>query len=84
MRTLSSLKAEQTRRNRALPSHLATIAGTSFKLAIPYSIDCKEFTIGTVRFQLDRGYGNKKMVRALDPIPSSWLIDLYAVEEVTE
>jgi hypothetical protein len=60
------------------PRDKTRILGTEFYLSIPRTVP-HEFSIGQVRFEiLDKG------VKALDPIPASWFVDLSADIEQEE
>lgn len=64
---------------KADPRNAVSIDGTAFKLSVPFTISQRKddvFKIGNVRFQFTNSRGNA--VRALDPIPASWLVDLSA------
>jgi hypothetical protein len=71
--TIAGLKASLKRQWTVDARRILTLLGTPYKLAVPYSTS--EFQIGKVRFVVmyDR---NKTFVKALDPIPTSWFVDL--------
>lgn len=77
MRTISQEMTNLKRRYKTDHRIMKQIEGTPYKIAIPYSVpephgySQKEFCIGSVRFLLDRGF-----LKALDPVPSSWFVDL--------
>lgn len=84
--TIQQVKTNLKRRYKTDHRIMKQIEGTPYKIAIPYSVSephgysQKEFCIGSVRFLLDRGF-----LKALDPVPASWFVDLSldVVQEVT-